>query len=284
MARARQKRRAAPTRAKEAEEGRWTAVGRWSAGILSAVIIAAIGAVITAWVNARGPAAVDRLSGGPPIKVGYVAVDRSQHEIALGRPVTDPGERAVLRANASGARHDAVMARHQAAPIEEAAVTVVLTGNRSSLRIVDIEPRILDRGPVADGALLIYSSAGTTDTIELSADLDTPVPRFVTAADRKTPYFRKKQIDLKRDERVTLSLSVKGKAASYAFDLLVTVLAEDRTEQVSVEGPDGGPFRVTGLAGTYRSYYAVSPLGGWQPISNAEACAMGRQSHKRAAC
>ncbi len=295
MAKARQNRRAKPSRAnaapapraEEAEPagpGRWKAMWTWLAGILSAVIIAVIGVVFTAWFNARGPDAVDRISGEPPIKVGHVAVDYSTQDTALREPVTDPGERAVLLSSTSGSRHDAVMARHHRAPLEKTDVTVVLIGNRSSLRIVDIKPRVLDRKPVSDGALLVYTPAGEVNTIELSADLDEPAPRFATAKDLDTSYFRKKQIDLKRGERVTLSMSVKGTAAYYEFDLLVTVLAEDRTEQITIEGPDKNPFRVTGTADAYRTYYAVSPLRGWQPISSGQACLIERKIQKSKGC
>lgn len=256
----------------------------WLAGILSAVIVAAIGVVFTAWFNTRGPDTVNRISGEPPIKVGHVAVDYDAQDTALRKPVTDPADRAVLLGTASGSRRDDVMARHDRAPLETADVTVVLVGNRSSLRIVDIRPRVLDRKPVSDGALLVYNPAGEVDTIELSADLDEPTPRFTTTKDPDTSYFRKKQIDLKRDERVTLSMTVTGKAAYYAFDLLVTVLAEDRTEQMAIQGPDKTPFRVTGTSGTYHAYYTTSPLGGWQPISRSDACAIERKIEKAGKC
>ncbi|TMR92041.1 hypothetical protein [Nonomuraea basaltis] len=249
----------------------------WLAGILSAVIIAVIGVVFTTWFNARGPDTFDRISGEPPIKVGHVAVEYSARDTALREPVTDPGERAALLGNASGSRRDTVMARHHRALLDRTNVTVVLIGNRSSLRIVDIKPRVLARKPVSDGALLVDSPAGEVDTVELCANLDRPASHFAIAEDLDTSYFRKKQIDLKRDERVTLSMSISGKKAYYEFDLLVTVLAEDRTEQITIKGPDRGPFRVTGVPDDYRAYYAKSTFGGWRPVSRAQAYAMLRK-------
>ncbi|MFD0476443.1 hypothetical protein ACFQ0B_55635 [Nonomuraea thailandensis] len=79
-------------------------------------------------------------------------------------------------------------------------------------------------------------------------------------------------------------MTVVGRAASYAFDLAVTVLAGDRTEQVTVRGPGGVPFRVTGTSGTYQSYYTFSPLGGWQPISRSEACSIEEKLAKAGQC
>ncbi|SPL88970.1 unnamed protein product [[Actinomadura] parvosata subsp. kistnae] len=246
----------------------------WLAGILSAVIVAAAGVVVTAWLNADGPDTLDRVTGEPPVKVGHVAVDHAAQDLALRTPVQDPADRAVLLGSAGASRRDAVLARHEWAPLEAAELTVVLVGNRSSVRIVDIQPRVLGRAPVSDGALLVHTPAGEADAIELAADLDQPAPRFATSGDPDTPYFRKKQIDLKRDERVTLSMAVTGTAACYTFDLLVTVLAGDRTEQLTITGPDRTPFRVTGTSATYQGYYTYSQMGGWQPIPRSQACAI----------
>ncbi|MFI6786981.1 hypothetical protein ACIBG4_06600 [Nonomuraea sp. NPDC050383] len=256
----------------------------WLAGIVSAVIVAAVGVVFAAWFNARGSDTVESISGEPPIKVGHVAVDYAAQDITLREAVTDPAERAILQGSASGSRRDTVMARHDRAPLETADLTVALVGNRSSVRIVDIQPRVLDRKPVSDGALFVYTSGGEVATIELSADLDEPAPRFTSPKTPDISYFRKKQIDLKQDEQVTLSMTVTGTAAYYAFDLVITVLAGDRTEQVTIQGPDRTPFRITGASGTYHAYYTISPLGGWQPISRSGACAIERKLAKAGKC
>ncbi|MEO3874361.1 hypothetical protein ABGB18_36680 [Nonomuraea sp. B12E4] len=238
----------------------------WLAGIAGAVILAAFGTMFTEWYNADGSDTLERVRDAPPITVGHVAVDYSERDTVLREPVTDPGDRAVMLAANAGKRRDAVLARHRMSLIDSMDVTVALTGSRSSLRIVDIEPRVLGRGPVSEGARLIaITGGGEVDTVEMAADLDRPAPRFTTDGD--TAYFRKKQIDLKRDERITLSLSFTGKKAYYEFDLLVTVLADDRTEEVVIKGPDGGPFRLTGEAARYRAYYRETPQGGWRPVS-----------------
>ncbi|MFF4414527.1 hypothetical protein ACFYY8_18525 [Streptosporangium sp. NPDC001559] len=230
------------------------------------MILAAFGVVFTEWYNAHGSDTVERVRGAAAITVGYVAVDYSERDTVLREPVTDPEDRAVLLAAHADERREAVLARHRMALIGSMDVTVVLTGNRSSLRIVDIEPRVLARMPVSEGARLIAITAGgEAGTVGMAANLDRPVPRFT--ADGDVSYFRKKQIDLKRDEPVTLSLSFTGKKAYYEFDLLVTALADGRTEQLVVKGPDGGAFRLTGEAARYRSYYRQAPQGGWQPVS-----------------
>ncbi|WP_158578656.1 hypothetical protein [Spongiactinospora rosea] len=253
--------------------GRWKAMRAWLAGLLGAVLVAAIGTAFTVWFEARGPDAVDRISGQRPLTVAHVAVDYATQHTTLRRPVTDPGERAVLLGAGSGSSREAIMRSHDWAPLGTADVTVVLAGNRSSLRIIDITPRVLTRKPVSDGALFVYSSEGVAQTIELSADLDEQAPRFTNAKNPDTSYFRKQQIDLKRDDPVTLAMSITGSAAYYEFDLQVTLLADGRTEKMTIGGPDGRPFRVSGIADRYRAYYGISALGGWQPLSRTAACA-----------
>jgi len=257
------------------ESGRWKGLLTWFAGIASAVIIGAVGVVFTAWFNGPGSSAIDKISGGPPVEVAHVAIDYAERPTVLREPVTDPSERALMRT--SGSRREAVLTRHRMALIGDMNATVVLVGNRSSARIVDIEPVIRTRGPVSDGAYLSPITAGEVGTIELHADLDRPAPRFTTSKDRRTPYFRKKQIDLKRDERVTLNLSIRGKKHYYEFDLVATVLAGDRSVEVVIHGPDGGPFRLTGPAKSYRSYYRESNLGGWELVPRDQWCAANRE-------
>ncbi|WP_181449150.1 PQQ-binding-like beta-propeller repeat protein [Nonomuraea aridisoli] len=128
------------------------------------MIVAAVGVVFTGWFNARGTDAVDLISGEPPIKVGHVAVDHATHDTALRRPVTDPADRAVLLGGASGARRDAVLARHDWAPLETAG------GGLHALDAVSGEVRWRSRitglgqsRPVVAGATVYAGdSAGTT--------------------------------------------------------------------------------------------------------------------------
>ncbi|MFI0420791.1 hypothetical protein [Spongiactinospora sp. 9N601] len=256
-----------------ASGGGWKAARTWLAGIVSAVLIAAIGVVFTAWYTTGGTDAVDNLGGAPPLTIGHVDVEQDERPLVLREPVTDPRDRATLLGRAvDNAEMAAMLARHHVATIGDANITVVLTGNRSSLRIIDVRPRVLLRAPPADGAYLYQGTAGEAGTIELVADLDRRPVRFTTKKEPDTAYFTKKQIDLKRGERVTLSLSVIGKSAYYEFDLVATVLAGDRSEQVVINGPGGVPFRLTGPADSYRSAYKLVETAGWVPTSTDRAC------------
>ncbi|MER6514069.1 hypothetical protein ABT158_45145 [Nonomuraea sp. NPDC001636] len=254
--------------------GGWKAARAWTAGVASATLIAAIGVVFTAWYTASGPDTIDRVRGGPPLTVGHVAVDYDERPLVLREPVTTPADRAILLGRAADpADVTAMLARHHVATIGDMTATVVLVGNRSSLRIIDIKPRVLTRAPPAQGAYLNPGSAGQTGTVELFADLDRRPVRFVTKKELRTPYFRTKQIDLKRDERVTLSLSIVGKTAYYEFDLVATVLTADKSEEIVIHGPGGVPFRLTGRASSYRTAYRATGYGGgWVPMPTDQTC------------
>lgn len=272
----------APPAEEKPEGGGWKAARTWVAGIVGAVLVATIGAVFTAWLGSRGTDVIDRVSGAPPVTIGHVAVDTDDRDIALREPVTDPEERRILLgAHATDDERQALLTRHRAAVIDWMNITVVLVGNRSSMRIVDLKPRIVARKSVSDGAYLkAASGSGEVGTVELRADLDKAAPRFVTAKDPGVRYFSTKQIDLTRDERVTLSMTISGTEAYYEFDLLATVLAEERAEQLVINGPGGGPFRLTGGGDTYRSFSTTSSLGGWAPMPAAEACELFPKTRK----
>lgn len=260
------------TEAESAGRGVWKAVLAWVAGIAGAVIVAAVGVMFTTWFNEHGSDAIDRIGGAPAMKVPHVEVHYGSKDLALRETVTDPRDRAVLLGSAD-LGHDALLERHHAAPVGQMDVTVVLEGNRSSLRVADIKPRVLTRKPVSDGAYLIAVTAGEADTIEIAADLDRPDPHFTTGDKQRTSYFSTKQIDLKQDERVTLSLSITGRKAYYEFDLVATVVTEGRAEQMVIKTPGGAPFRLTGRAADYRSFYIASPNGGWMQASRDAVCA-----------
>jgi hypothetical protein len=244
-----------------------------SVGFIAALVIMLIGVVFTAWYTARGPDMIDRLTGTPPITIGHVSTDLESQDIALREPVTDPaGRRALLGAHRPPDEWQALLTRHKAAAVGQITVTVVLTGNRSSLRIVEIKPRIKVREPLSDGAFLAVSTEGVTETVAVKANLDETSPRFVTADNPRVRYFSAKQIDLKEDERVTLEMTISAKKAYYEFDLVATVLADEHSEQVVITAPGGSPFQVTGEAETYRSLYTRAQRDAWAPMPQARVC------------
>jgi len=254
--------------AQSAESAGGTRPGRavlaWVAGIVGAVIVAAAGAVFTGWFGSLGPGAFDEISRTAPLTAPLVLIANDGPSLALREPVTVAQDRAVLLGRPDSAQHEAFLERYRAAQVGGMTVMVVLNGNHASLRIADLRPHILTRGPVSDGALLNPASAGEQGTIEVAADLDRPAPRFTSVKDRDTPYFETKQIDLVRDERVTFIMTLTACKAYYEFELVATVVSNGRAEQVVIRRPGGLPFRLTGPARAYRSAYDQSSIGGWR--------------------
>ncbi|WP_157246684.1 hypothetical protein [Nonomuraea typhae] len=262
----------APEARERSETGGWTPARTWVAGIVSAVLVAGIGVVFTSWYNAAGTDVVDRISGAAPVTIGHVSVETGDVPLALRMPVTDPdGRRVLLGGHVTPAERQALLTRHKAAPIGGTIITVVLTGRRAGVRIIDVKPRVLAREPRSAGAYLGANFGGEVSTVEIRADLDAAAPRFTTRKEPDVRYFGRKQIDLKKDERVTLSLEVEAGQAYYEFDLLVTVLADERSEQLVINGPDG-PFRVTGKVRDFRSFYSKSDQGRWALMPTDQVC------------
>ncbi|MFI6504895.1 hypothetical protein [Nonomuraea typhae] len=262
----------APGAQERSGAGGWTPARTWVAGIVSAVLVATIGVVFTSWYNTAGTDVVDRISGAAPVTIGHVSVETDELPLALRTPVTDQdGRRVLLGAHATPAERQALLTRHKVAPIGRTIITVVLTGRRTSLRIIDVKPRVLARASRSKGAYLGHTFGETLPTVELRSDLDAAAPRFTTRKEPDVRYFGRKQIDLKKDERVTLSLEVTAEQAYYEFDLVATVLAEERAEQIVINGPDG-PFRLTGESRDFRSFYIRSRQDGWVPVPADQVC------------
>ncbi|MGP3937848.1 hypothetical protein [Nonomuraea sp. KM88] len=254
-----QKKESGEKEAEPARPGRGRGMLTRLAGILSAVLVTAGGVVLTDWFNARGSDTIGLAGDDRPVTVGHVAVDVTNLDLALGKAVSDPADRALLLGTPSR-EHDALLARYRLAPIGGTRVVVVLVGSRGSARIVDMRPRVLARLPVSRGARLNIPRGGPVETVELGADLDRPVPRFAPKGKPDASYFAEHQVDLKRDERVTFSMTFRGEKACYEFDFVLTVQVSDHTEEVVIKAPDGGPFRLTGASDTYDSSYEHGEL------------------------
>ncbi|NJP88793.1 hypothetical protein HCN51_04870 [Nonomuraea sp. FMUSA5-5] len=231
------------------------------------MLVAAGGVVFSGWFTSLGTGVFDGLGSREPLTVAYVSIGDDGPDLALRERVTAPHDRAILLGRPDAAQEESFMERYRAARVGSMVVVAVLSGNRAGLRIADVRPRVLKREPVSDGALLRVTHAGEAGTIEVAADLDERVPRFVPVKGRKTPYFQVKQIDLVRDERVTLAMTLTACEAFYEFEFVATVVSGGRTEQVVIRRPGGLPFRLTGPARKYRSVYGENPLGGWRPTS-----------------
>ncbi|MGK5553496.1 hypothetical protein ACSNOI_17935 [Actinomadura kijaniata] len=175
-------------------------------------------------------------------------------EYVLPDVVSAPAERTTLLTGAGG--HSALRAlveRHRGATARRMDLRIVLLGRRDGVRIVDAAPRIRAARPVPTGTRLVFGAEGEADTIELSADLDRPRPVFTRPKDRRTPYFRKHNIDLKRDEQVTLLVTLEARRRAYDVDLRLSYVEDGVPKTMDVPG-NGRVLRVSGTPRDRRAY------------------------------
>jgi hypothetical protein len=189
--------------------------------------------------------------------------------------VTSVSDKVTLR---SGTESDAdvmaLIARHGGVPVGQLTVTIVLTGNRSSLRIVNIELNIVVTKKAPDAAFLSFPSAGSVDVVPVVANLDRPFP---VLDDGSSPYFDLHEIDLSRGERQSFHMTFEARTGYHEFNLVVTYLYGDKQYYETIAGPSHGLFQVIGPASDYHDYQTVySGISGnqFEVASETQDCSM----------
>lgn len=133
---------------------------------------------------------------------------------------------------------------------------IVLTGQVDrELRILDIEPVIVNRTDPLDGSYFMLGSQSQTNNIEMAVNFDDPKPiaRVVT---KKTPngvpvelggpYFDQHKIALKRGEREVVHMPLRVTKYNVEFDLKIVYADGDSEKSLSLDN-GGNHFRITGM-------------------------------------
>ncbi|MER6948427.1 hypothetical protein ABT294_30810 [Nonomuraea sp. NPDC000554] len=242
----------------------------WLAGLCSAILIAVGGAWFTGLfgvVADSGEAAdvVQDTLGRPALRVSVVQ-QRGQLTATALRERPKGADKSVLLGGetAQGQLLDLVR-RRQGAAVGKAVVRVELTGGRKSVRVVGARPVVKKVGAPLTAALLACETAGEENTVEMVARLDPVSPAFLGKPPSKRPYFESRTISLKRDEQVTLDMTVMPGRGVYDFTIMIDYQYDGRTETQEVFDADGRPFRVTSAVAPGR--YGVV----YQPTTTAES-------------
>jgi hypothetical protein len=239
---------AARQRAKAASrrEARWlpalSGSGRWLLGVVAGVLVSVLTVIAVQYLGDAAP-----IESGPPI-TAFVAVKASDTGLdALPTPLRSGAtfERLTRHGAPDGAWNDFV-AQAGGAPVV-ADLTLVLEGRRTqTVRVIDVRPRVVSRGPPFTGTLLTRTAEGEQEVPNLVGNLDLPLPTFRDSSQAEQSYFQTHQVDLAKNERFAFGLRVVGRRASYVWDIEVTYLDRSGSHTMYVSGPDGRPFRLAG--------------------------------------
>ncbi|MGW0822555.1 hypothetical protein [Streptomyces sp. NPDC002845] len=155
--------------------------------------------------------------------------------VALSKPLRRGDDAFALRRGIdSNEKWADLLARQGGAVIDELKVSFVFTGVRdTSVRITDMTIHKLATSPTLSGTAIYPYTQGEVGSIPVHADLDQPRPRIL-GKDGK-PYFAAYDIDLAKDERVTVALSCQADAAMYRWVMSIDYVDDDGAHTVYVD-------------------------------------------------
>ncbi len=258
--------RASATRDSTADNRRRPAFLRgtfgWVTTVVSGIIIAAGGVWLLDFARSVGD------SSGPAMAAVGDIDPLSTRCYALADPITSASDKVtLLSGTASPAQVSALIARHGGVNVGRLVLTLILTGRRSSLRIVNIQPQVHKVKPPT-AALLQYASAGTVDITQVSSNLDSP---FAQLEESSQPYFNSQEIDLVNGERQTFRITFEATTGSWAFNLLVTYVTGGQQYEQAISGPSHGYFLLSGLDTRYGTVYSGVNENQFEVASEAQS-------------
>ncbi|MFI9204023.1 hypothetical protein [Streptomyces sp. NPDC053048] len=140
-------------------------------------------------------------------------------------------------------------------------VRLTLTGHRmDAVEVTDIRGKILSTKPSTREGFILGPHGGAADVEGGVIDLDSDDRRLRKAdQDGKAgmPYFARRQVDLKTDERLTFHIEVTSLTWDYQWELVVSLISEGKESKLIVRSdgtPTGKPFRNPGRIHKKRSY------------------------------
>jgi hypothetical protein len=239
--------------------------------VAAVVLATALGAWLTDW----GKSFTANSTSGPAFYAIADVDPGSGQDYVLASPVTSAADKVtLLSGTASDADVMALIARHGGVPVSRLTVTVILTGNRSGLRIVDITPNVVAAKLIPAAAYLLFSSAGAVGVTSVNANLDSPLPVLDQGS---SPYFESHEIDLGRGERYSFRMTFEAETGYRQFNLAVTYIYGSKQYEQTIPGPADGLFQVTGRAKDYHAYgtiyYGIGPSQ-FEVASKSQSCSI----------
>ncbi|WP_190019877.1 hypothetical protein [Streptomyces hiroshimensis] len=145
-------------------------------------------------------------------------------------------------------------------------VRLTLTGHRmDAVEVTDIKAKILSQKPSTQEGFILGPHGGAADVEGGVIDLDSEDRRLRNVdQDGKagTPYFAKRLVTLKTDERLAFHIEVTSLTWDYDWELVVSLVSEGEASKLTVRSDGtstGKPFRNPGRIykqRNYRHFYA----------------------------
>jgi hypothetical protein len=249
--------------------------------ILIAAMVTAIGTGIGDTIGRRtGKIFSERFD---PAKPFGVTVDQATSTLPYAVPmvIKDPGDTTpLLDGSVDDGQALLVFVRQRnGAPTQQLVMNVVLTGtSANSIRIINMKVIRTALDQVLTGTKIQPpSGGGGEDTIPLVVNMDQPRHDILGRDSHR--YFTRRNIDLAKDERVTLNMEFKATKYSYRWLLRFDYVGPDNAKRsvfVDADGntsakPDGIPakrqFALTGMARRYRREFETNfPATGYHLV------------------
>jgi hypothetical protein len=233
----------------------FTRSAKWIAGVLLGALALVITGTLTGipgqLLDRR--AIEDKLRSGPDLRIDAEIValnDEGGPSLVFSRGYQT--SRRILQEASEPMRGPSVVPSLRAAGginLETLTIQLVLEGRRNEeIRILDIQPVIVARTAPLDGTLFFLPPQGGVPTLQMVANLDSPIPVIDTVGSNNKPthepYFDSYSISLHDAEQQTLTIRATTERFNVAFTLRVRYAIGGHRETETITD-NGHPFRVS---------------------------------------
>ena len=238
---------------------KWRRYAGWAVGVLATFGI--FGAVGSNLVDEIFPAAKDKISGAPPLRV-TVREDPQGGSDGFSVAAKSPaGMESKLRRATSCDSLFVAAKRAGAVDVHQSIHDVLLEGRTfRDVTIVDMRAKVLTREPALRGAAITCASAGAIESIGVMFNLDDETPRarkIRSGLQPGEPYFRRgNAISLTSDEVQPVQVVAQISRGYVEWEIEAEVIIDGDRRTITINN-SGKPFRLTAdrSAGGYSQYF-----------------------------
>lgn len=253
---------------------------RTGARVVGSIVVAALTAVVVAYVATRQDDVFDALGdlvGDPPLLVQSHPLELEYRMRQLVLPMALPPERAAEIRTAQDYR--ALLEDADAVALGSSEVELTIEGNRHESVIIErIVARVVSRaGALAGTYLTGLQGGGPEEKIPLTFDLDSRDKRARVPDDDPAPdelFEQHNYVEVRRGEKLMFSLYALTRQA-YVYEWVVDLVVQVGGRRTTLTVGADAPYSVSGPVDEYSTYYAVDPYGPLTGISHDEVCPDG---------